>query len=550
MKVCPVGATWQEPDGIMVVDYDWCIGCRYCMAACPYWARRFNWSDPGGPGRGGEPEPALPGQPRAQDGRGREVHVLHPPHARGRLPACAEACPTGARVFGNLLDPDSEIRWVLANKQVFRLKEDLKTEPRSGTSSTEGDRAPREPFAARRALRDGLREPPGAGAYHLWMGALTLLMLRRRLCLLPSSCATAWRVTGMNDHVSWGLYISNFTFLVGLAAAAVMLVLPAYVLEDVDFSRAVLMAKAVAVAALVMASRFVVVDIGNPERLWHLIPGIGFFNWPRVAAGLGRARAERLPGAQPAHPVLHPLQPLHAGARRTSGSTSPAMYLSVMWAVSIHLVTAFLSRRLPARPFWNTALLGPRFLASAFTAGPAFVILLLRFIRRKTRTTVADDDPEARAGHDGRGADQPGDARLRALLQVLPRRPTTAEDARYLFFGLDGHHALVPWIWTSVALDRDGRRDVERAPAAPHAAAAYLACAMLFVGILIEKGIGTIIPGFIPEPWGKIAVRPDLGGAMVSAGLWALGAFVFTVLAKAAIPIELSRTSRAGTGGC
>jgi len=130
VKVCPVGATWQEPDGITVIDYDWCIGCRYCMAACPYWARRFNWSEPVVPA--GEVNPNqhyLSNRARKAGVVEKCTFCLHRTR-QGRLPACAEACPTGARVFGNLLDPDSEIRWVLANKKIFRLKEELKTEPR------------------------------------------------------------------------------------------------------------------------------------------------------------------------------------------------------------------------------------------------------------------------------------------------------------------------------------------------------------------------------------------------------------------------------------
>lgn len=130
VRVCPVGATWQEPDGITVVDYDWCIGCRYCMAACPYWARRFNWSAPEVPAREVNPDQHYLGNRARKKGVVEKCHFCIQRTRRGRLPACVEACPTGARVFGNLLDPDSEIRWVLANKRVFRLKEDLKTEPR------------------------------------------------------------------------------------------------------------------------------------------------------------------------------------------------------------------------------------------------------------------------------------------------------------------------------------------------------------------------------------------------------------------------------------
>ena len=129
-KVCPVEATWTEPDGIVVVDYNWCIGCRYCEAACPYHARRFNWAEPVVP-----PEEINPNQEylsnriRPQGVMEKCTFCLHRTR-NGRLPACLEACPTGARVFGNLLDPDSEISWVLANKRVFVLKEELGTRPR------------------------------------------------------------------------------------------------------------------------------------------------------------------------------------------------------------------------------------------------------------------------------------------------------------------------------------------------------------------------------------------------------------------------------------
>jgi molybdopterin-containing oxidoreductase family iron-sulfur binding subunit len=130
VKVCPVGATWQEPDGITVVDYDWCIGCRYCMAACPYWARRFNWASPEVPADEVNTNQHYLGNRARKKGVVEKCTFCIHRTRQGRLPACAEACPTGARVFGNILDPASEIRWVLEHKRIFRLKEDLKTEPR------------------------------------------------------------------------------------------------------------------------------------------------------------------------------------------------------------------------------------------------------------------------------------------------------------------------------------------------------------------------------------------------------------------------------------
>jgi len=130
VKACPVEATWQEPDGITVVDYDWCIGCRYCMAACPYWARHFNWNEPTLPAEALNTDMHFLGNRPRPRGVVEKCTFCIQRSRKGRQPACVEACPTGARIFGNLLDPNSDIRYVLENKTVFRLKEDLGTEPK------------------------------------------------------------------------------------------------------------------------------------------------------------------------------------------------------------------------------------------------------------------------------------------------------------------------------------------------------------------------------------------------------------------------------------
>lgn len=130
VKACPVKATWTEPDGIVVIDYNWCIGCRYCMTACPYWARHFNWTDPQLPAEEVNPVTHYLGNRPRPRGVVEKCHFCIQRTRKGKQPACMEACPTGARIFGNLLDPSSEIRYVLENKTVFRLKEELGTEPK------------------------------------------------------------------------------------------------------------------------------------------------------------------------------------------------------------------------------------------------------------------------------------------------------------------------------------------------------------------------------------------------------------------------------------
>lgn len=130
VDVCPVGATWKEDDGIVVIDYDWCVGCRYCQAACPYWARRFNWGEPSVPSQELNRNQHYLGNRERKKGVMEKCTFCIQKSRKGENPACVDACPTGARVFGNLLDQKSEIRWVIENKKVFRLKEELGTEPK------------------------------------------------------------------------------------------------------------------------------------------------------------------------------------------------------------------------------------------------------------------------------------------------------------------------------------------------------------------------------------------------------------------------------------
>ena len=390
-------------------------------------------------------------------------------------------------------------------------------------------------------LRDALEETTtGNRAYHIWMAVLTALM-----CLGTYSYSIQLReglsVTGMHDHVSWGLYISNFTFLVGVAAAAVVLVLPAYILHDVDFGRAVLMGEAVAVSAVIMAISFVVVDVGGPARLWHAIPVIGLLNWPNSLLAWDIIVLNGylvLNVCIPLYIVLAHYRGLQPDKRRYV----PFVMLSIFWAVSLHLVTAFLYAGLASRPYWNNALMGPRFLATAFAAGPALMILILDAIRRKTDFDVGD----ATIHKLSLVVTVAAQISIIMLLSELFKEfyfPTHHSlSAQYLYFGLDGKASLKPFIWVSVGMVLTSTFILTLHPLRARPGWRNTACALLFLGILLEKGLGTIIPGFIPEPWGRIdEYVPTWIELTVSLGIWALGAFVFTVLAKAAIPIELGR---------
>lgn len=390
-------------------------------------------------------------------------------------------------------------------------------------------------------LRDGLDSAISGGRkYHLWMGILTLLMLLGAYAY-SVQLSEGLSATGMSDHVSWGLYISNFTFLVGMAAAAVMLVLPAYVLKDVDFKEAVLIGEGLAVAALIMCLTFVVIDLGGPGRMWHLIPGIGLFNWPQSMLAWDVIVLN-------GYLFINLTIPAYILWKHYRGETPnpkiylPGVLLSVFWAVGIHLVTAFLYAGLPSRPFWNSSLLGPRFLASAFSAGPALIILILAIIRRATDYTIRTKTLNKIALIVTVAA-QVNLIMLGSEIFKEFYAPTEhSASALYLFFGLDGHNSLVPWIWTGITLNVLATISLTLHRFRKDPRILYAACAALFVGIWIEKGMGLIVPGFIPGQWGEIVeYAPSWVEILVTLGVYALGAFVFTLLVKVAVPIELGK---------
>ena len=222
----------------------------------------------------------------------------------------------------------------------------------------------------------------GDWRYYAWIGLLTVI------CLLGLNAycrqfAHGLIVTGMSDEVSWGVYIANFTFLVGVAAAAVMMVIPVYIYKNEDLHDLVIFGELLAVAAILMCLAFVTVDLGRPDRFWHLIPGIGQFNFPKsmLSWDVIVLNGYLLLNV---HICGYLLYCRYRKTKPGKWFYIPFVFIAIVWAVSIHTVTAFLYVGLGGRPFWNSSIVGPRFLASAFTAGPALIILAMQVVRRVT----------------------------------------------------------------------------------------------------------------------------------------------------------------------
>lgn len=383
----------------------------------------------------------------------------------------------------------------------------------------------------------------GSPLYYLWV-AFLLAMIAIGIGAYLRQLESGLIVTGMTSYVSWGFYIGNFTFLVGVAAAAVLLIIPAYLYDFGPIKEIVIIGEALAVSALLMCLMFVTADLGRPDRVWHLIPGLGILNLPSSLLGWDIVVLNGYLFLN----IFIPGYIIYKAYNNKTPNMSfilPFILLSIPWAVSIHTTTAFIYNGLAARPFWNASILAPRFLASAFCSGPALIILLFQLVRRYTGFHVKDEALFKIA-------------EMIAVAMAINLFLLGAEffkelysdthhlsPMEYLYVGLQGKGRLIPWIWTAFAFNVTAFVIF----LIPYTRKRYITlnigCVLIITGIWIEKGMGLIIPGFIPAPLGEVwEYAPTYIEIFVAIGIWSIGALVLTILLKIIIPIELGEFTR------
>jgi len=383
----------------------------------------------------------------------------------------------------------------------------------------------------------------GPRSYWLWLMFLVALIISGALAY-AAQVSIGLGVTAMRDQVSWGFYIGNFTFLVGVAAAAVVLVIPAYVYDWKPIREIVIYGELLAISAIIMCLLFVIVDIGRPDRFWHLIPPFGYLNFPRsiLAWDVLVLNIYFLINLLVATHILY--RAFH-GQRYAKRLVVPLVLLSIPMAVGIHTVTAFLYNGLAARPYWNSSILAPQFLASAFCSGPAILLVVLQLLRRFTAFEIQDQAI-------GKIAELMAYAMfLNLFLHGAEAFKEFYSDTDHLLFtqywywGLGEHRTLVPYAWSAVALNLVSFALFVNPKARRNWITLNLGCAATYAGVYIEKGMGLIIPGLTPDALGEIyEYYPTLTELRVAAGIFALGFLVFTLMLKVAVPISLGEFIR------
>jgi len=373
----------------------------------------------------------------------------------------------------------------------------------------------------------------GGKKYWLLVSGLFLLIVTGLVAYLQQ-WNTGLAVTGLSRDVSWGLYIANFTFFVGVAASAVMLVIPYYLHNSKEFRRILILGEFMAVAACLVAISFILVDLGQPARVLNIIlypsPSSIIF-WDMVVLSVYLLLNITL-GWVALDAEFKEVEP--------PSWLKPVAIVSIVWAISIHTVTAFIYAGLASRIFWLTALLAPRFLASAFASGPALLILLALAIKKW-------------------GNFDPGDRSLDMVAKIVTyaiiitvffllleiftvfysQVPDAMARFQYLLFGLDNNYGLVPWMWTSVLLACASIILLVIPSSRKNRTLLALACVAVFISIWIDKGLGLIIPGFIPNPMGEITeYMPTVIEILITLGVWAIGGLLLTLLFKVVLSIR------------
>ncbi len=373
----------------------------------------------------------------------------------------------------------------------------------------------------------------GGKGYWRWMAFLLGLIALGFLFYLRQF-AVGLGITGLSRDVTWGLYIAQFTFLVGVAASAVMVVLPYYLHDWKAFGKITILGEFLAIAAVTMCMLFIFVDMGQPTRVINVLlyptPHSLMF-WDMVSLS-GYLVLNVL--------ISHVTLSAERNGVKPPGWIRPVIILSIPWAISIHTVTAFLYSGLAARPFWMTAILAPRFLASAFSSGPALLILMCLILRRITRFDPGDEPIQKLALIATYAMSINVFFVLMELFTALYSGiPAEIEHFEFLFLGLAGKTTLVPWMWAAEALaatalillinPRTRRREKTLA----------VACVAVFLSIWIEKGLGMVVTGFVPSPLGKVTTYTPTGPELlISLGIYATGFLLITLFYKIALSLR------------
>lgn len=373
----------------------------------------------------------------------------------------------------------------------------------------------------------------GDWRYYLWIGPL-LLILFIGLNAYAYQIIDGLGTTGLHDQVPWGIFIANFTFLLGIAGAAVILVIPVSVYIKKNLQDLVIFCAFLAIAAIIMALSFVLVDLGRPDRFGHVFPG--WIPGVRVVVLVGYLLLNL-------HIVTYLLYCHYQQRKPTALFYVPFVFLAVVWAVALHTTTAFLFMGLGEMIFWNQAIIGPRFIAAAFVAGPALILLALQVTKWVTRYDLRDRALPF----------------LRLIMQVAMivslflllnevlrnffRSTGQPFEIDYLYFGLNGFQPMVPWIIIAVGLNL-AALIIFILPARHSLPWMNVGCVCALIGIWIEKAMGLVVPGFIPTPIGEIvAYTPTLNETLIWFGIWSLGLLVFTVSLRISVPILQGKVS-------
>jgi molybdopterin-containing oxidoreductase family membrane subunit len=370
----------------------------------------------------------------------------------------------------------------------------------------------------------------GSKKYYGWITAL-LVIIGIGFGFYLKQLGFGLGITGMSRDVSWGFYIAQFTFLVGVAAGGVMVVLPYYLHDYKAFGRVTILGEFLAIAAVLMCVMFIIVDLGQPMRfinifLYPTLHSVLF--WDAIVLNVYLLLN-----------IVIGWNVLEAERNNTHYQSwlKPLIYISIPWAISIHTVTAFLYAGLPGRGFWMTAILAPRFLSSAFASGPALVVLLCLIIRKTTHF-------------------DPGREQIQSLAKIVAyaiclnvffflceiftvfysQIPEHMDHFKYLF---TGHGAYVPWMWASLALMVLSIILLVNPITRKNEGVLAVACVTVFAGTWIDKGLGMISGGFVPNPLHHInEYIPTIPEIMISLGVWATGFLVLTALFKIAVTVK------------